>query len=295
MKRILSIDLEKMTDESLKKRKLRLEKKIKEIEELFSEKVDSVYNPKYSWREDNPKEPRIIFVNRKNGRRLVKHDYYANLRDNVLTDCRYEMRDIERIFRVRTAERVKDYVIAYIVQDKKSDPSIYPDWLSFKVDGVSEYLGTIEITPHIDLRLMLSVKGDVRLVSKSQNSITTFWSRYFNNISRLDFKRINYIGIDNYIKNIFRKEIKNKINSELDPKGCVHSIIFKQSKSSYRSRDLIQIEPRFKKFDYWSTDEKSQYCRREFSQYGFKGKLKTLLKEYGWIEGVNYTNHFQRD
>jgi len=42
MKRILSIDLEKMTDESLKKRKLRLEKKIKELEELFYEKVDSV-------------------------------------------------------------------------------------------------------------------------------------------------------------------------------------------------------------------------------------------------------------
>ena len=224
---------------------------------------------------------------------MKRQDYYANLYE-TLGNTRDEMRNINRLLKQRMGHSLKDYVISFIVMDKKGNPSLYPDWVSFKLDDIGHY-GVINVIPYIDLNKMLKQKGDVNKVADIIRRVEQFWKRYLSNEVGINFRKINYTGLDDYVKNVFRKEIKDRVNSELDPKGCVHSILFKQPDSSSLWRHKIQIVPRFKKFDYWSTDEKSQYCRRDFSEYGFKGKLKTLLNEYGWVESYNYVDRYEKD
>ena len=285
-------NLEKMSDDSLKRRLSVLERRIEKIKEIF-EKVRKEYNTNFRWNNEDPNEPRYIFVSRKSGNRMKRQDYYNDLYE-VLDNSRKEQMTINRLLNQRKGHSLKDYVISFIVMDKKGNPSLYPDWVSFKLDDIG-YHGVINVIPYIDLNEMLQQKGNVDNVSRIIRRIEEFWKRYLSNEVGVNFRKIYYIGLDDYVKDVFRKEIKNRVNSELDPKGCVHSILFKQPDSSSTWRQRIQIVPRFKKFDYWSTDEKSQFCRRDFSEYGFKGKLKTLLNEYGWVEGKNYVDRYEKD
>lgn len=284
--------LEKMSDESLKRRFSALERREDKIINIL-DKVRQKYNTNFRWDNEDPNEPRYIYVSRKSGNRMKRQDYYANLYDTI-SSARDEMRNINRLLNQRKGHSLKDYVISFIVMDKKGNPSIYPDWVSFELDDIG-YHGAINVIPYIDLNEMLQQKGDVNKVADIIRRVEQFWKRYLSNEVGINFRKINYIGLDDYVKNVFRKEIKDRVNSELDPKGCVHSILFKQPDSSSLWRHKIQIVPRFKKYDYWSTDEKAQFCRRDFSEYGFKGKLKTLLSEYGWVEGYNYVDRYEKD
>jgi hypothetical protein len=284
--------LEKMSDASLKRRLSVLERRTEKIREIL-EKVRQQYNRKYHWDNEDQNEPRYIYVSRKTGNRMKRQDYYNNLYD-TLQDSGREQMSIRRILNNRKGHSLKDYVISFIVMDKKGNPSLYPDWVSFKLDEIG-YHGTINVQPFIDLNEMLQQKGDVSYVAEIIRRVEKFWKRYLSNEVAVNFTKIKYVGLDDYVKNVFRKEIKDRVNSELDPKGCVHSIIFKQPDSSSTWRQRIQIVPRFRKFDFWDRDEKSQFCRRDFSEYGFKGKLKTLLSQYGWVEGKNYVDRYEKD
>jgi len=284
--------LEKMSDDSLKRRFSVLKRREDKINNIL-DKVRQRYNTKFHWDNDDQNEPRYIYVSRKSGNRMKRQDYYADLHE-TLGNARDEMRNINRILSQRKGHSLKDYVISFIVMDKKGNPSLYPDWVSFKLDDIG-YHGVINVIPYIDLNEMLQQKGDVNKVADIIRRVEQFWKRYLSNEVGINFRKINYIGLDDYVKDVFRKEIKDRVNSELDPKGCVHSILFKQPDSSSLWRHKIQIVPRFKKYDYWSTDEKAQFCRRDFSEYGFKGKLKTLLREYGWVEGHNYVDRYEKD
>jgi len=284
--------LEKMSDDSLKRRFSVLKRREDKINNIL-DKVRQRYNTKFHWDNEDQNEPRYIYVSRKSGNRMKRQDYYADLHE-TLGNARDEMRNINRILSQRKGHSLKDYVISFIVMDKKGNPSLYPDWVSFKLDDIG-YHGVINVIPYIDLNEMLQQKGDVNKVADIIRRVEMFWKRYLSNEVGINFRKINYIGLDDYVKDVFRKEIKDRVNSELDPKGCVHSILFKQPDSSSLWRHKIQIVPRFKKYDYWSTDEKAQFCRRDFSEYGFKGKLKTLLREYGWVEGHNYVDRYEKD
>lgn len=284
--------LEKMSDDSLKRRFSVLKRREDKINNIL-DKVRQRYNTKFHWDNEDQNEPRYIYVSRKSGNRMKRQDYYADLHE-TLGNARDEMRNINRILSQRKGHNLKDYVISFIVMDKKGNPSLYPDWVSFKLDDIG-YHGVINVIPYIDLNEMLQQKGDVNKVADIIRRVEQFWKRYLSNEVGINFRKINYIGLDDYVKDVFRKEIKDRVNSELDPKGCVHSILFKQPDSSSLWRHKIQIVPRFKKYDYWSTDEKAQFCRRDFSEYGFKGKLKTLLREYGWVEGHNYVDRYEKD
>ena len=284
--------LEKMSDDSLKRRFSALDRREDKIINIL-DKVRQQYNTNFRWNNEDPNEPRYIYVSRKSGNRMKRQDYYADLYE-TLGNLRDEMRNINRILNQRKGHSLKDYVISFIVMDKKGNPSLYPDWVSFKLDDIG-YHGLINVIPYIDLNEMLQQKGDVNNVANIIRRVEQFWKRYLSNEVGINFRKINYVGLDDYVKNVFRKEIKDRVNSELDPKGCVHSLIFKQPDSSSTWRQRIQIVPRFKKYDYWSTDEKAQFCRRDFSEYGFKGKLKTLLREYGWVEGHNYVDRYEKD
>ena len=284
--------LEKMSDDSLKRRFSVLKRREDKINNIL-DKVRQRYNTKFHWDNEDQNEPRYIYVSRKSGNRMKRQDYYADLHE-TLGNARDEMRNINRILSQRKGHSLKDYVISFIVMDKKGNPSLYPDWVSFKLDDIG-YHGVINVIPYIDLNEMLQQKGDVNKVADIIRRVEQFWKRYLSNEVGINFRKINYIGLDDYVKDVFRKEIKDRVNSELDPKGCVHSILFKQPDSSSLWRHKIQIVPRFKKYDYWDRDEKAQFCRRDFSEYGFKGKLKTLLREYGWVEGHNYVDRYEKD
>jgi len=284
--------LEKMSDDSLKRRFSVLKRREDKINNIL-DKVRQRYNTKFHWDNEDQNEPRYIYVSRKSGNRMKRQDYYADLHE-TLGNARDEMRNINRILSQRKGHSLKDYVISFIVMDKKGNPSLYPDWVSFKLDDIG-YHGVINVIPYIDLNEMLQQKGDVNKVADIIRRVEQFWKRYLSNEVGINFRKINYIGLDDYVKDVFRKEIKDRVNSELDPKGCVHSIIFKQPDSSSTWRQRIQIVPRFRKFDYWDRDEKAQFCKRDFGQYSFKGKLETLLSEYGWIEGANYIDRYEKD
>lgn len=284
--------LEKMSDDSLKRRFSALERREQKIKDIF-EKVRQRYNSNHRWDNEDPNEPRYIYVSRKSGNRMKRQDYYADLYE-TLGNARDEMQNINRILSQRKGHNLKDYVISFIVMDKKGNPSLYPDWVSFKLDDIG-YHGVINVIPYIDLNEVLQQKGDVGKVADIIRRVEMFWKRYLSNEVGINFRKINYVGLDDYVKNVFRKEIKDRVNSELDPKGCVHSIIFKQPDSNSTWRQRIQIVPRFKKFDYWDRDEKAQFCRRDFGQYSFQGKLKTLLREYGWVESYNYVDKYEKD
>lgn len=284
--------LEKMSDDSLKRRFSVLKRREDKINNIL-DKVRQRYNTKFHWDNEDQNEPRYIYVSRKSGNRMKRQDYYADLYE-TLGKSRDEMRNINRILSQRKGHNLKDYVISFIVMDKKGNPSLYPDWVSFKLDDIG-YHGVINVIPYIDLNEMLQQKGDVNKVADIIRRVEQFWKRYLSNEVGINFRKINYIGLDDYVKDVFRKEIKDRVNSELDPKGCVHSIIFKQPDSSSTWRQRIQIVPRFRKFDYWDRDEKAQFCKRDFGQYSFKGKLETLLSEYGWIEGANYIDRYEKD
>jgi len=284
--------LEKMSDDSLKRRLSVLKRRIEKIREILA-KVRQDYNRNYNWSDEGQNEPRYIYVSIKTGNRMKRQDYFNDLYD-TLQESGKEQMSINRILNNRKGHSLKDYVISFIVMDKKGNPSLYPDWVSFKLDDIG-YHGVINVIPYIDLNEMLKQKGDVGTVIDIIRRVEMFWKRYLSNEVGINFRKINYVGLDDYVKNVFRKEIKDRVNSELDPKGCVHSLIFKQPDSSSTWRQRIQIVPRFKKYDYWSTDEKAQFCRRDFSEYGFKGKLKTLLREYGWVEGHNYVDRYEKD
>ena len=284
--------LEKMSDDSLKRRFSALERRENKINNIL-DKVRQRYNTNFRWDNEDPNEPRYIYVSRKSENRMKRQDYYADLHE-TLGNTRDEMRNINRILMQRKGHNLKDYVISFIVMDKKGNSSLYPDWVSFELDDIG-YHGVINVIPYIDLNKMLKQKGDVNKVADIIRRVEKFWKRYLSNEVGINFRKMNYIGLDDYVKDVFRKEIKDRVNSELDPKGCVHSILFKQPDSSSLWRHKIQIVPRFKKYDYWSTDEKAQFCRRDFSEYGFKGKLKTLLSEYGWVESYNYIDRYEKD
>ena len=288
-----NVDYDKVSEKALKKRLNTLTNNLAKYDKIFN-KVKQVYNSAYYRRKDN-NTPRYLFKSRQTGNLLKRQEYYTNA-TKLQTSDRSERYEISKSLSRKRAHSVKDFVIAFIVMDKKSNPSIYPEWLSFDIGEVTTS-GSILIKPTVDLTKILKDKGKTMLISKIINRIEKFWSRYFQRQSSLDFTNPNFIGLDNYIKNVFRKEIKERVSKELDPNGCVHSIIFRQPKGTgYRYHNtLIQIVPRFKSIDNMDWEERRNSSCKSFSEYEFNSSFKRLLNEYGWVESDNYSSIYQKD
>jgi len=286
------IDFTKKSNSFLKRRLNTVKNAKIKLDNIFS-KVRNRWNSDRDY--NDPDSPRYIYVSRRTGKALKRQDYYKKLAIQY-SDLNSEERALTYLIAERESESVKDYVISFIVMDKKSNPSLYPEWVSFKLDDV-QMGGGIRLTPHIDLKSMLDSKGSISSVGIISKRIQLFWQRYFSK-KNLSFNKYHYEGLDSYIKNVFRKEIKNMITEKLDPKQCVHSIIFKQP-NNYTgyglAQDLIMITPRFKKFNWDDQGEDQLWCRRSFSEYSFNTSLSKLLREYGWIKGQNYTSTYSKD
>ena len=146
-------------------------------------------------------------------------------------------------------------------------------------------MGTNNITikPYINLEKLLEVRGSVGSINVIERRVSIFMNRYFTESARLEFKGATFRGLDNYIKNVFRKEIRPRIMKEIDDSDCIHSIVFRARGYSYRAE--IQIHPRFR----------DKYKCRWSSRGSIQRQMNAILKEYGWVEGRNYTDSTQRD
>lgn len=216
----------------------------------------------------------------RNNNRRIGEEKYEELRQQYY-EARRKANEISDRENKKVSSKVKDFIIAFIVMDKKQNPGIYPDWLSLEVEeswGIN-----IIIKPYVNLEKLLEERGSIRGINTIERRINMFMNRYFTENSRLDFKGVTFKGIDNYIKNVFRKEIRPRIMKEVEDSDCIHSIVFRVRKSSYRGE--IQIHPRFR----------DSYKCRYTSKRAIEREIQAILKEYGWVEGRNYTDSTQRD
>ena len=227
----------------------------------------------------NPKTREYAYRHRTNNRR-ISDEKYEELRQQYY-EARSKTLEIQNREDLKVASKVKDFVIAFIVMDKKQNPEIYPNWLSLDVEDAMGQ--NITVKPYINLEKLLEERGSIRDINTIERRIGMFMDRYFTESARLNFKGATFRGLDNYIKNVFRKEIRPRIMKEVEDSDCIHSIVFRARSYSYRAE--IQIHPRFR----------DKYKCRWSSRSAIEREMKAILKEYGWVEGRNYTDSTQKD
>ena len=176
--------------------------------------------------------------------------------------------------------------IKFLEIDKKMNPKLYPDWLKLDVKEKTNW-GEIVIYPTIDLNAFLKQEGSFREMRNIKHRIQDVWNRYVKSGRPLRLQQIGWDGLDEYIKKVFRKEIRAKIK-DLPYGGCIHSVIFR-ARNSWNDVD-IQIYPRLiSRCRSWYSSPNG------FNEYTLHKEIKDLLKEYGWYEGRNYTFSGDKD
>ena len=108
-----------------------------------------------------------------------------------------------------------------------------------------------------------------------ENYITSFMGIEFGNSTHgnLDFNisgSIDYVGVDEWIKQVLNKQIKKKIKELPDAKRVLHSIRYSVDSSNFYSTMKLVF---------------TSYTRWE-AQNAFKGKVRELLREMGYNDEV---------
>ena len=235
---------------------------------------DRLRSYRYDWEEE-------VYRHHKTRRRMSKEKYGELQRQ--YQDAYNKVYDIARRERTKIADKVMDYMSAIIVMDKRQNPSLYPDWLSFIFPEDNDTKRYRWIKPSIDLEKALKTRDNwSRITNTAVNRIQLFTKRYFPKDAEIQFEKPSIKGIDSYIKNVFRKEIRKKIK-DIDPNNCIHSIVFRV-RDSYNKE--VQIHPRWRdKYPCYSWNKQQE----------IENGMKSILEEYGWKEGRNYTSSTSRD
>ena len=249
---------------------------INRLENRANKLRERLYSYRNTW---NPKTQQYEYRHIKTNRRITKEKYHE-LREKYY-EARNKTYEIANREDVKVASKLKDIIIAFIVMDKKLNPKIYPNWLSLEVGEPNSR--SIVVSPYVNLEKLLEEEGNVRDISTIEYRIIRFSKTYLSDNVNLDFKGAVFRGLDNYIKNVFRKVIRPRIMKEVEDSNCIHSIVFRARNRTYRGE--IQIHPRFR----------DEYRCRWSSRNNIEREIRKILREYGWIEGRNYTNSTQRD
>ena len=199
----------------------------------------------------------------------LRHDYY---------ELHRKLREVETIENEKVVSKIVPLVTAYIVMDKKRNPDLYPNWLSLKIED-KLYGNRIKIQPYIDIEKLLEEKGNLHRITHTFSRIDRFVKRYFTGAATLEMSPQVFLGIDDYIKNVFKKEIRPRIVREVQNSECIHSIVFRV-RGDYRKD--IQIHPRFKSDCMWSSRSQIRLA------------IRKILEEYGWVRHDNYTDDTSR-
>ena len=223
----------------------------------------------------------VLIYRHKTTNRRMSFEKYEQLNREYYELFR-KVRDIEIKENEKVVSKIVPYITAFIVTDKKRNPESYPDWLSLKINDIL-YGSTIKLQPYIDLEKLLEDKGDLHKSRETYFRVMNFVNRYFSGSGvKIEIEPKIFSGIDDYIKNVFIKEIRPRIMNEVKDSKCIHSIVFRV-KGNYNRE--IQIHPRFKR----------DYGCRSISRGQISGNLNNILKEYGWVNGLNYTDDTSRD
>jgi hypothetical protein len=195
----------------------------------LSKRVDKLRKRYHSYRRIWSKdEYRHITTNR----RITREKYDEIRKEFELANAK--LYDVANKERTKINQKSLGYVTAFIVMDKKQNPSLYP---VVDIRG-----GTIRITPVIDLYEFLRVKGNSNIVNKLESRINMFVKRYFTQVD-FSINSVEYKDFDKYIKTVVNKEIKPRIK-EIDTSKCLHSLVFRVRNSRYQKE--VQIYPRFR-------------------------------------------------
>jgi len=247
----------------------RLEKRAKKLR-------DRLHSYRWIWDEK-------VYRHRTTNRRISNENY-----DKLKTqyqEANQKVYEISNRERNVIADKAFDYAAAFLVMDKRQNPSLYPEWLSFSFPDSKNQSrrGQHEIKVNIDVEKALQTKDNwSRVTSTASNRLSQFFRRYFPNEANINVANHTISGMDRYIKDVFRKEIRKRIK-DIDTRNCIHSIVFRV-RERYNSE--VQIHPRWRdKYPCYSWN----------TQREIENEMKNILKEYGWVEGLNYTESTQRD
>lgn len=247
---------------------------INRLEKRVNKLRDRLYSYSYSYDEG-------VYRHDTTRRRISKEKHHELKTQYHRANNKYW--EIAKKERYKITKTVLDYGIAFLVMDKRQNPSLYPDWLSFKFPDSKETTSILSIQPYIDLEK--AIKTDDywnSVVANASNRLENFFKRYFPSDADIRIEPYLINGIENYIKKVFRKEIKKRIK-EIDTRDCIHSMVFRV-RGRYRTE--VQIHPRWR----------DKYpCYGWEKQKAIEKEMKDILKEYGWMEGRNYTQSKQRD
>jgi len=232
----------------------------------------------YRWRWDEE-----VYRHRTTNRKMSKEKY--DELQKQYNEANRKVYDIANRERSKIADTAFNYAAAFLVMDKRQNPSLYPEWLSFSFPDSKnqDRRGYHEVIPYIDLEKALQTNDNWnRVVNRATDRLNQFFKRYFPNEANINISSATISGIDDYIKKVFKKEIRKRIK-DIDTRNCIHSIVFRV-RSRYTKE--VQIYPRWRD---------NYPCYSWNTQGEIEREMKNILREYGWVEGRNYTDSKQRD
>lgn len=273
--KIMFDDLKKLSEDELKAKR---EEYIQKVEDA-SEILDN-YHKEYLQNPDTSKYEYVL-VNSKTMERASPEIIELFLSINRM---QMAIGTIRGLLKQKKAEKLTKFIFKFITVDKKSNPELYPEYLTFVIENISES-GVIGLLPVVNLSEFLKQSANVTELNSVFIRIKNFWSKFIRE-GNLAILNVKYEGFDEYAKKVFNKEIRKRIKEEVDPDNRLHSVVFKKPVNTYfHSIRLFQIVPRFKKnHNYYTSYQSKRQIQKD---------LKKLLREYGWIENVNYQDFLE--
>jgi len=251
-----------------------------ELVKLKNEAQDLYYSIGRDW--DN-RGKRYPYKDRNTGKRYTEKQYLA-VREKFY-DLDNKVREIELNKRKELASKLEGLVTAFIVMDKRQNPEIYPDWLSFEVNAT---YGGIDYNPYINWEKWTSTdrpntRENIRNI---RWRVERFWALYVRPEISVSLNSSNYPRFEPY--GAFQAFMKDEVNKKLKPKlkslygRTLRSLIFRMRENG---RFIIQIQPRLNRETYrsWSYE-------REIEK-----TIKNFLSEYGLKENQHYEFSGDRD
>jgi len=251
-----------------------------ELVKLNNEVKDLYYSIGRDWDNQGKRYP---YKDRNTGKRYTEKQYLA-VREKFY-DLNNKVREIELNKRKELASKLEGLVTAFLVMDKRQNPKIYPDWLSFEVKPT---YGGIEYNPYINWEKWTS--SDTPRTRESIRNIRyrveRFWNLYIQPELNINLNSSNYPRFEPY--GAFRSFMKDDINKKLKPKlkslygRNLRSLIFRMRENG---RFIIQIQPRLNRETYrhWG------YARE------IEKTIKNFLSEYGLKENQHYEFRGDKD
>ena len=239
-----------------------------ELVKLRNEVQELYYNIGRDWYNRGKRYP---YKDRETGKGYTQKQYFK-IRDKFY-DLDRRVRDIELNKRKDLATKLEGLVTAFLVMDKKQNPEIYPDWLSFKINAT---YGGIDYNPVINWEKWTSDENPRTYypIQDIRRRVQKFWDLYIQPEIRVSLNSSNYPRFEPY--GAFQSFMKDEVNKKLKPKlkqlyvRTLRSLIFRMRENG---RFIIQVQPRLDRETYrsWSYEREIEKTIKNFlSEYGLK-------------------------